>query len=166
MKMVITQQVLKSLMHYEPVSGVFTWVKSSNRRIKVGSRAGTINGSGYRQIRIDGKIYKEHRLAWLYVYGCMPEMDVDHLDRNPLNNGIKNLRLSTKSENQYNRRKPSGGKNPIKGVRLDVKNGKWRVCGSRNKKQIWLGYFDDLELAELVISEFRGKYHGQFACQT
>lgn len=165
MKMNIAQETLKRLVHYDPLTGFFTWLSPTNRGVKTGSRAGTVNGSGYRQIGINGKIYKEHRLAWLYVYGEFPDKDIDHLDRNPLNNSINNLRLAERSENQYNRSKPSGGKNPEKGVRLDPKNGKWRVCGSRNKKPVWLGYYDDLELAVLVISEFREKYHGSFACQ-
>lgn len=165
MRMPITQKEIKRLLHYDQGTGFFTWISPTNRGVKAGSRAGTINGAGYRQIGIRGKIYREHRLAWLYMHGEMPKTDIDHLDRNPLNNRIENLRLSTRTENQYNRKKPSGGKNPVKGVRFESKNGKWMVSGRAKKKTVWLGYFDDLELAELVISAFREKYHGPFSCQ-
>lgn len=162
-RMPLSPLTLKDLMRYCPQTGVFIWVKPANSRM-CGRRAGTVNSSGRRQIKIGDKFYKEHRLAWLYVYGEFPKGDLDHIDRNPLNNRISNLRLATKSQNSLNRGKPRHCSNPVKGVRFIAEKGKWRSYGNFQKKSVHIGYFDDLELAALVSSEFRDKYHGNFAC--
>ncbi|UGO56005.1 putative HNH endonuclease [Escherichia phage JLBYU40] len=98
----ITQDRLKELLDYDPLTGVFRW-KVSRGRVSKGSIAGTevwVSDNYIRlEIRIDGKRYKAHQLAFLYVYGYIPE-EIDHKDRNPLNNAIDNLLDSSKSRNQ------------------------------------------------------------------
>lgn len=152
------------MLSYDPDSGQFIWINPSSVRM-TGKRAGTVNNLGRRQIKVKGKIYKEHRLAWLYVYGEFPALDIDHIDRNPLNNRIHNLRLATKTQNCYNREKPARGYNPVKGVQFEPRSGNWVSYGSHQKKRIHIGTFENIELAELVSSEFREKYHGEFKCQ-
>lgn len=162
-----------SVVDYNPSSGEFHWRWRQGRERTTLTwnfrfafkKCSSINSDGYLMIMINGKAYPAHRLAWLIVYGTMPDGFIDHINRVRTDNRISNLRLVTHSENMQNRKIQKNNKSGYRGVSWDAKYGKWRVCGSRNKKQIWLGYFDDLELAELVISEFRGKYHGQFACQ-
>lgn len=162
--MTISQDELKNVLSYCPFRGEFTWINPSNNRM-TGKRAGSVSSTGRRHIKIGNKFYKEHRLAWLYVYGVMPGMDIDHIDRNPLNNRIQNLRLATKTQNCYNREKPSRGHNSVKGVQFEPRSGNWVSYGSYQKKRIHIGTFESIELAELVSSEFREKYHGDFKCQ-
>ncbi len=161
--MKISQLELKELLSYDPSSGEFYWIKPSNNRM-VGKRAGSINSTGRRHIKIGDYFYKEHRLAWLYMHGSMPESDIDHIDRNPLNNRIQNLRLATKAQNSLNRGKPRTS-NPAKGVRFVEAKGKWRCYGTYKKRSIHIGYFDDLELATLVSEVFREKFHGDYFSQ-
>ncbi len=162
--MTISQQELKNILSYDPEMGQFTWINPSNKRM-TGKRAGSVNSAGRRHIKIGSKYYKEHRLAWLYVHGYMPVEDIDHIDRNPLNNRIHNLRRATKTQNCYNREKPNRGRNPAKGVCLEPRSGNWVSYGSYQKKRIHIGTFESMELAALVSSEFREKYHGEFKCQ-
>lgn len=100
----LTQDRLRELLHYDPDTGVFTNIKPRHR-VKVGDIAGSNSGKGYLQIQIDQKRYSAHRLAWLYTYGRFPEEFIDHINGNPSDNRIVNLREVTQRENLQNRKK-------------------------------------------------------------
>ena len=98
----MTQEYLKSLLDYNPETGKFIWKVSKNNRVKSGSEAGTIQSSGHRSILIDKKDYLAHRLAWLWYYGRWPEDQIDHINHNPDDNRIENLREVSNQENGKN----------------------------------------------------------------
>lgn len=145
----ITQDRLKELLDYDPLTGIFRW-KVSRGRVSKGSIAGTevwVSDNYIRsEIRIDGKRYKAHQLAFLYVYGYIPE-EIDHKDRNPLNNAIDNLLDSSKSRNQLNRNK-NGNKELPKGVFLKHSTGRYFV----QIKGKHYGYTDSIHEAETVAN--------------
>jgi len=76
----ITQKQLKEILEYCPEKGIFTWKVNIHRKIKRGNIAGTIASTGHVKIGINKKMYYAHRLAWLYVYGKMPNNNIDHKD--------------------------------------------------------------------------------------
>jgi hypothetical protein len=122
----LTAQHLRELLHYDPSTGIFTWLVKPNRRIQIGSRVGCTIDGGYLRTRIDGHLYRLHRLAWLYVNGQWPEYDIDHIDGNPANNAITNLRDVSRSVNLQNRREAMGhNKTGILGV--SAKGTRWRA---------------------------------------
>lgn len=145
----ITQDRLKELLDYDPLTGIFRW-KVSRGRVSKGSIAGTevrVSDNYIRlEIRIDAKRYKAHQLAFLYVYGYIPE-EIDHKDRNPLNNAIDNLLDSSKSRNQLNRNKNSNKELP-KGVFLKHSTGRYFV----QIKGKHYGYTDSIHEAETVAN--------------
>lgn len=97
----LTQERLKELLTYNPVSGVF--IRNTNiHTARIGDVTGSINELGYVDIYLDGKKYKSHRLVWLYVFGVFPKNEIDHIDHNKTNNAIANLREVTASGNQQN----------------------------------------------------------------
>ena len=100
----------------------------SGRSRFIGNPAGKVNKShGYREIRIDGKTYKEHRLIWFWYYGEMPLNEVDHINRIRTDNRIENLREATGPEQRQNvslRRDSSSG---YPGVNWRKETNKWRV---------------------------------------
>jgi HNH endonuclease len=98
----ITQNVLKNLLNYDPKTGIFVWKNNLSNRIKIGDIAGSIRKDGYITIRIDGKAYLAHRLAYFYIYGKFPKNGIDHIDGNMGNNRIDNLREANQSENMQN----------------------------------------------------------------
>jgi len=121
----LTQERLKHLLHYNPDTVVFTWLSKPSRRINSGSIAGRIKPKkGYVEIGISGRIYLAHRLAWLYIYGTWPKEQVDHINGIRNDNRIKNLRLATTSQNQWNKKMQKNNTSGIKGVSWDNQRGK------------------------------------------
>jgi len=161
----ITQEELKKLLHYNPKTGIFTRVVSVGRKVKSGQVAGGLD-NGYIKIGINGKRYFAHRLAWLYVYGefsNLPQMVIDHIDGNTINNKIENLRKVTHQQNILNQKLRTTNTSGIKNICWHKREGKWYVRVMNKGVMKNIGYFEDLELAELAAIEVRRKYHGQFA---
>lgn len=137
----LTQQRLKEVLNYDAESGIFTWVDNRSKAAK-GKIAGGVDGHGYWIIGIDHVRHSAHRLAWLYVHGCLPN-EVDHQNHNRIDNRLVNLRSTDRSGNARNISKPMNNKSGVMGVswtkRLGKRNDKWevRACGK------FLGYFDD-----------------------
>ena len=81
MNRLLTHKELHKQLMYNPWDGLFYWKISNSNRVHIGDIAGTTNADGYISIRIKNKPYKAHILAWLYVYGYMPENQIDHEDQ-------------------------------------------------------------------------------------
>lgn len=118
----ITQEELRSILEYSPLTGEFTWLQRKvKNQVKVGDKAGTTQKDGYVQIGIDNKKYHAHRLAWLYTFGVSPREQIDHVDGNPSNNKLGNLREVSPTENQRNQKMKSNNTSGITGVTLQRK---------------------------------------------
>ena len=121
----LTQDRLKELLNYDPLTGIFSWRAQVGPRAYAGKRAGYLNSYGYRKIEIKGRAYAAHRLAWLYSYDDWPPTDVDHIDRDKDNNAVANLRLVTDSENVQNSNLRADNACGCKGVHWHKAAGKW-----------------------------------------
>jgi hypothetical protein len=157
----LTQARLKEILNYDPETGVFTWRVSTNKKIKIDSVAGSRENRGYIIIQFEGKSYKAHRLAWLYINGTLSEKQIDHKDRNKSNNAITNLREATYSENQQNvsRARKSNLTSNTLGVSWDKKANKWRAQIHIPDKTINLGVYESKECAHLAYVEAKRQYH-------
>lgn len=145
----IAQGQLKNVLRYEPDTGLFYWINVSKYHSeKLNLVAGTRNKK-YIIIRINGRGYRAHRLAWLYVYGYTPRL-LDHINGNGEDNRIVNLREATQTQNAQNHTKTHNKNGLPVGVR-QIPSGKYEVRITANKKQIQLGYF-------LTISEATSAY--------
>lgn len=80
--MTITAERLRELLEYDEDTGVFKRKARTSNRISIGDIAGSSDAKGYVCIRVGGKTYKAHRLAWLYVYGEWPTGEIDHINHN------------------------------------------------------------------------------------
>lgn len=159
----LTQERLKHLLHYNPDTGVFTWLSKPSRRINSGSIAGRIKPKkGYVEIGISGRIYLAHRLAWLYIYGTWPKEQVDHINGIRNDNRIKNLRLATTSQNQWNKKMQKNNTSGIKGVSWDNQRGKWIAQCWLFGKHHKIGRFSSIDDADRAIRQFREKHQGEF----
>ena len=155
----MTQEKLKTLMEYDSVTGEFISLVKRGK-LKVGDKLGTINVQGYRQIQIGDTIYLAHRLAWLYVYGYMPEF-IDHIDHNRANNSISNLRECTRTDNNRNCCLQRNNTSTVVGVSFIESSGKWRSFIGHNGKRIHLGNFDTFGEAckARELAEVKYGYH-------
>jgi hypothetical protein len=159
----LTQERLKELLQYDEHTGVFTWIKITSNRVKIGCIAATTNSHGYLYIRIDGKQYGAHRLAWLYMTGFMPKDVIDHIDGNPKNNVISNLREATQQQNLHNLRKSVKNTSGYKGVHFHKGTNKWRAVVTVNNKPKHLGLFFTPEEANNVYTNWCIANRGEFA---
>ena len=131
--------------------------------------AGTIDGKGYRHIKIKGKLYKAHRLIYQMfneqwdITDNSHDNSVDHADRDQSNNSIDNLRVATHSQNQANSGKYKNNTSGTTGVVWDKAIGKWKVRVSVNKKNHYGGYFVNKEDAIAKATQMRDQLHGEFA---
>jgi hypothetical protein len=154
---VITAERLREVLDYDPETGVFTWAKGGYG-IFLGSIAGC-KDKGYIRIKVDGKIYGAHRLAWLYVNGTLPDGDIDHINRVRTDNRISNLRVASKAENAQNKSKYRNNKSGIVGVYWDNLSKKWRAQIRVNGIAVYLGCYRDIDEAKAARSEAKAKYH-------
>ena len=111
---------------------------------------------------INSKLYRAHRLAWLYVYGEYPKKHLDHI------NGIRNdkriitLRECNDSQNMKNTDKRKDNTSGCKGVSFDKARNKWKAQATLNQKHINIGRFDSKEDASLAYQSFAKANHGDF----
>ena len=164
----LTQSEVHRVLCYNPFSGNFMWRIPPHpmARIKIGGIAGTTwrdprNGRSYRRIRLYGRAYAAHRLAFLYIRGYWPPQEIDHKDRNGLNNRWLNLREATHSQNQANGSHYKNNKLGIKGVHRRT-NGKYHAQIKFNNKKYHLGDFDTPEAASHAYIKAAKKYFGEF----
>src|SRR6185437_3810498 len=160
-----TQERLRELFSFDPEVGVFVWKNPTSRRIKRGSVAGyTRPNEGYVRIKVDGKLYYAHRLAWVYMFGELDDsVFIDHIDNDPTNNAIKNLRLASYRENMLNtplRRTNTSG---VKGISWSKQKNKWVARLAMNKKIFHVGFFDLVSDAAEAIRTYRENLHKEFA---
>src|SRR5690606_8595946 len=94
---ILTQKRLRELVSYCPDTGIFHDSIS-------GKQISGYDSKGYRRLWLDGRNYMMHRLAWLYVYGRWPRAMIDHINGDPRDNRIVNLRDVTNAVNQQNQR--------------------------------------------------------------
>ena len=133
---------------------------------KNGSKTGTINSTGRRQISINGKLYKEHRLIFLWHNGWVP-FEIDHIDGDPLNNKIENLRVATHSQNGANTARRADNTSGEKGVWWDKRKNKYVIFTHKDGKRLYgtPAYVKDFASAVTAARELRAQVHGEFANQ-
>lgn len=161
----ITQKELKEILSYDEKTGIFISKINRGKKIKKGNVLGTLI-NGYLCVMINYKFYKLHILAWLYIYGVYPNNQIDHKNRNKIDNRIDNLRDITQKKNCQNRGKRKDNKSGITGVYRNEKNNNW-VCGIRvDGKYYHLGSFknfdDAVDARRKALKDFEFyKGHGE-----
>jgi hypothetical protein len=160
-------KTVRELLHYDQETGIFTWKMRQDRRQQWNGRfAGRVAGTAgvkrrYININIGNRLYRAHRLAWLYVNGEWPVGDIDHINCNPADNRISNLRVATRSQNAANTRRHQDSKTEFKGIK---RNGRgWLARIKVSGKQLHLGTFDAPERAHRAYMAAARQHFGEFA---
>lgn len=159
----LTQARLHELVHYDPDTGIFT--RKTARRGMRPSRlpAGCVRPDGYVMLTVDGKYYRAHRLAWLYVYGRWPERHIDHINGNPTDNRIANIRGAAPFQNMANSRKPRTNTSGYKGVHWHKVARKWTARIRVRGVSVYLGLFATAEEAHAAYCARALAEKGEFA---
>jgi hypothetical protein len=155
----LSVEKLKRLAHYDPETGEFTWLVDRGR-VKAGTKAKR-GRTPYVELRIEGKLYLGHRLAWFYMTGEWP-IRVDHEDTDKSNNRWSNLREATHKQNLCNRGKNKNNTTGYKGV-CRLKSGLFKANIKEDGKTKHLGVFDDPVVAHAAYCAAAARLHGDFA---
>ena len=177
---VVTQQYLKECVDYNPETGIFTWKqrpkyhfdpdrdnwawKTWNARF-ANKEAGSLSEHGYLRISFFGSKRYCHRLAWLFVYGYIPENGIDHKDRVRTHNWIENLREATQQCNMRNAGIRVDNSSGVTGVSFNKKSDLWMsYIEIKKATRIYLGYFKKKDEAVLKRWEAEVKYKFPNCC--
>jgi len=167
----ISQEQINSIISYDPVTGFFHWLtrfsnsKSDNifNSLYSGKIAGGFVSSKnsktkYITIKIHGKAYKAHRLAFLIMTGVLPE-EVDHIDHDGTNNKWSNLRGSNRKDNSKNLPKQKSNKTGVIGVNWHKNAKKWQARAvDQDGRRVDLGRYDDFDEAVRVRKEYEKRF--------
>jgi len=158
----LTAERLRSLLLYDPETGYFCWrITKANKN--AGELAGCIAPSGYVFIGIDGRIYRAHRLVWLYLHGVWPENQMDHVNLDRSDNRIANLRLASSAQNKANRRKDCRNRSGLKGAYWDRERQNWSSFIKTGGKSRFLGRHASKEAAHAAYVAAANDLFGEFA---
>ncbi|MGE1723358.1 HNH endonuclease signature motif containing protein [Enterobacter hormaechei] len=135
----ITQARLKECLDYDPLTGSFTWIKSTAYCIKPGMPADSLTCNGYIGIKLDGKNYLAHRLAWLYMFGEFPPGHLDHINCVRTDNRIANLRPATHTKTCITRicARPTKAVTRVSVGAIKLRNGTPSAC-LRERNITWV----------------------------
>ena len=141
---------IKDYLSYNPDTGKVVWSKRTSNRTNVGAEAGTAHPNGYIRVHFKGKPYYTQRLAWFLYYGEDPcEQQVDHINGDPSDNRLTNLRLVNHQQNGQNRK--------VHGVHLN--KGRWRAKLKVGGRDIHIGYYDCPLMAGLAYQAVKSVLH-------
>jgi len=155
----LTQERVRELFDYNPDTGDLIRRITTASRAIAGDKVGNKHPTGYLLTGIDGNLYPNHRIIWLWYYGYMPENDIDHKDRIKSNNRLCNLREVSKVCNSRNTGNRVNTKSGVKGVCWYKRDNKWRVQGCINGKTHTIGYhtnFDEAVCHRLAFEQCVG----------
>lgn len=146
-------EFVREKFEYDAASGVLT----SRATGKIGYLQ-----EGYRRFDIRGRHYGVHRLAWAWYYGEWPNGLIDHINGDPADNRIANLRLASQAENMRNRRAQKRRSHVLKGI-TPAWGGKWRAGLRIDGKYTFLGTFETAEAAHAAYVAKAKEVFGEFA---
>lgn len=160
-------ELLKQALHYDPETGILAWrvrpethfpdfrsFRSWNSRY-AGKPAGTVNGkSGHLAVTVNNRRFLSHRAAWAIFYGEFPQGEIDHINGNPSDNRIVNLRDVSHAENMRNQ-KPRENYSGVSGVSWHKAKSRWCAALYVGGRKRTVGYFRDINAAELAVKAAR-----------
>jgi HNH endonuclease/AP2 domain len=168
----ITANLLREIMDYDPDTGEFRWCDTfvaglhclrRHPRPKPGDLVKASYSNGYLSMRLDGRLYYMHRLAWMHTYGWWPSKHLDHRDRDTSNNRLSNLREATQSQNFANGQMGPPNTSGFRGVDWHPQSKKWRASVVKDGKRISCGLYKTKEEAAAARDATAVRKHVEFA---
>lgn len=159
----LTVERVHALLKYDKRTGEFTWRVNRRGTVKAGHSAGSLMEDGYIRIQIDGRQYPAHCLAWFYVHGRWPTIEIDHKDNVRHHNRWRNLREATVAMNRQNL-KAAIATNKHSGLlgahwSADHHPRPWRASIVVQKKRRHIGYFKTAKAAHAAYVFAKRQLH-------
>ena len=129
---------------------------------RFGVPTSTIGHKDYRGGSFLGKVWLEHQLVFIYHHGWVPKQ-IDHINRDTLDNRIENLRACSRRQNQYNKAKKRDATSRYFGVCWCKRRKKWIAQITADGIKQRLGGYDDEREAARVRDRAARRLHGEFA---
>lgn len=120
----VTAERIKELLEYR--DGKLYWKVNKGSTARIGDESGWTDIHGYRLTRIDGELLRNHHIVWCIFNGHWPEQELDHIDNDPSNNRIDNLRVCGRLQQGANQRLQKRRGGSYKGVHVSS-SGKYYV---------------------------------------
>ncbi|MCV6589352.1 MAG: HNH endonuclease [Marinobacterium sp.] len=139
-----------------------TTARSWNARY-AGKPAGRVAKHGYKQIKLNGKFYRAHRVVWCWHFGHWPSTYIDHRNQSKTDNRIENLREATNGQNQCNKKRRKDNTSGHVGVVWDYRANRWKAAVTKNHKKYHAGSFTNKTEAIKARDILAKKLHGEFA---
>jgi hypothetical protein len=148
---VLTAARLREVLDYNPEIGQFRWVRGKGRRDRVGYT------NRYVLIGVDHQGYLAHRLAWLWMTGHWPTDEIDHINRNPLDNRWENLRCVTRKQNSRNHGLYKHNTSGVNGIFWSTSRRRWKVeiCGE------FFGWFVTKSEAAQIARKIQARFQAE-----
>jgi hypothetical protein len=151
---------IAEMLDYDPKTGIFRWKCRTGTAVP-GAVAGHLAADGYIYVRIDRKLHKAHRLAFLLSNGYLPPI-IDHIDGDRANNALSNIRAATRSQNGANACVSRANKTGFKGVSVSGNRGYFASIRVERKTRA-LGYYETAAAAANAYAHAAKLYFGEFA---
>lgn len=152
---------IRDLIDYNPETGVLT-AKANFSGRQAGSVIGSQTWQGYYAFSLFGKKCFAHRLAWLLHYGEWPSQPIDHINGIKTDNSIRNLRLCSLSQNQFNKPTQKNNTTGVKGVYWNKRDKRYVASVQFNGKKYSAGHHKDIDSAKEAVMKLREKLAGEF----
>lgn len=126
-----------------------------NSKIKndIGERHKRLDGKVIIRLKVRGKNIRRAHIVWFLNRGVWPIQEIDHFDRNQLNDKIDNLREVTSDEQQQNKSNYMGYKGfSVLEKKDKPRTKKWQV--RKQSQNIYLGYYLTEDEAKAAIDEY------------
>ena len=122
------------------------------------------NGRRHMGVRLGDKLYVAHRIVYSLsnAVTLSVSIEIDHRDRDSLNNGALNIRKASRFQNTRNSQTPKTNTTGVKGVSCDKRTGNYFGRVGYNGKRYSTGYSPSKEVIVELITELREKLHKDF----
>lgn len=157
MKKELSHAYVINKLFYDPSTG-YLYRRWKDGRVGK-KEIGGLTTSGHRHVMVDGISMYAHRLVWLYAYGCIPDLDIDHINGNGDDNRLENLRLCTHAQNMQNRIANRNSSSRYIGVSIHRTTGKWVSQIMVHGIGRYLGLHETEELAHKAYLEEKKRLH-------
>ena len=175
MAALMNPEYLHKCFSYDSNTGRLTWRERPREHFKGGAGwhnfnnqfankiAGVQKNDGRYEIKLDGKSFKAARIVWAMQTNTAIFGAIDHIDGNPANDRLSNLRVVSAAQNARNRSNLSNNSSGIRGVTWHVPSSKWWARVTFNNKTISLGLYSSISDAAKIVIETKQKLYGSFA---